>query len=326
MTKWMKALAAAVCVVPMAAAWAADAYPNRPITWIVPFAPGGPTDAMARNIANKVGQELKQTIVVENVPGAGGTIGAARAARATPDGYTFLVGHVGYMAAAPSLYAKLAYDPAKDFQAVFRFPDTPLVLMTGSGSPHKTLAELVDFAKKNPGKLNFSNAGVGSTSHLVAAMFAARAGIEITAVSYKGAGPALNDLMGGQVDAMFDQTNTALPQTRGDKVRALALTSPTRMAQFPSVPTMNEGALPGFEVSTWYGIYAPKGTPPAVVQTMYSAYERALQDTEFTKKMVEQGIVLLPVEQTTPVAFQRYTVEEIAKWTRVIKQAGIRLE
>lgn len=324
MKSWFAALALLGAITPHVQA--ADAYPSRPMTWIVPFAPGGPTDAMARNIASQVSQQLKQTIVVENAPGAGGTIGAAKAARAAPDGYTLLVGHVGYMAAAPAMYAKLAYDPAKDFQAVFRFPDTPLVLMSSSASPHKTLPDLIAFAKKHPGKVNFSNAGVGSTSHLVAALFASKAGIDITSVSYKGAGPALNDLMGGQVDAMFDQTNTALPQTRGDKVRALALTSPKRMEQFPGVPTMGESALPGFDVSTWYGLYAPKGTPAAIVQTLYSAYEKAMQDTRFTDKMVEQGIVILPAEQTTPAAFQRYTADEIVKWSGVIKQAGIRLD
>lgn len=324
MKNWFAAMALLGAITPHARA--ADTYPSRPLTWIVPFAPGGPTDAMARNIANQVSQQLKQTIVVENAPGAGGTIGAAKAARAAPDGYTLLVGHVGYMAAAPAMYARLAYDPAKDFQAVFRFPDTPLVLMSSSASPHKTLPDLIAFAKKNPGKVNFSNAGVGSTSHLVAALFASKAGIDVTSVSYKGAGPALNDLMGGQVDAMFDQTNTALPQTRGDKVRALALTSPKRMEQFPGVPTMGESALPGFDVSTWYGLYAPKGTPAAVVQTLYSAYEKAMQDTRFTDKMVEQGIVILPADQTTPTAFQRYTADEIVKWSGVIKQAGIRLD
>jgi tripartite-type tricarboxylate transporter receptor subunit TctC len=324
MKHWFAALALCGAFIPPVQA--ADAYPSRPMTWIVPFAPGGPTDAMARNIASQVGQQLKQTIVIENAPGAGGTIGAAKAARAAPDGYTLLVGHVGYMAAAPAMYAKLAYDPAKDFQAVFRFPDTPLVLMSSSASPHKTLPELIAYAKKHPGKINFSNAGVGSTSHLVAAFFASKAGIDITSVSYKGAGPALNDLMGGQVDAMFDQTNTALPQTRGDKVRALGLTSAKRMDQFPGVPTMGESALPGFDVSTWYGLYAPKGTPAAIVQTLYAAYEKAMQDTRFTDKMVEQGIVILPADQTTPAAFQRYTADEIVKWSGVIKQAGIRLD
>ncbi len=302
---------------------AQDAYPSRAITWIVPFAAGGPTDAMARNIANRVSQELKQTILVENAGGAGGTIGAAKAARSTPDGYTFLVGHVGYMAAAPAMYKSLTYDPVEDFKPVFRFPDTPLVLLVGEKSPFKTTQELIAFGQQNPGKLNFSNAGVGSTSHLVAAMFASRARIDVTPIAYKGAGPALNDLMGGQVDAMFDQTNTALPQTRGGKVRALGLTAPQRMEQFPDVPAMSEGAVPDFQVSTWYGLYAPKGTPDDVVQSVYKAYETALQDQSFTQKMVEQGIVVLPADQTSPDAFAAHTRAEVKKWAEVIKQAGI---
>lgn len=324
MKQW---IAGALALAALAAAPShAQDYPTRAITWIVPFAAGGPTDAMARNIANRVSQELKQTILVENVGGAGGTIGAAKAARSSPDGYTFLVGHIGYMAAAPSLYAKLPYDPVKDFKAVFRFPDTPLVLLVGANSPHKSVEEFIDFGRKNPGKLNFSNAGVGSTSHLVAAMFASRAKMDVTPIAYKGAGPALNDLMGGQVDAMFDQTNTALPQTQGGKVRALALTSAAPMSQFPNVPTAGEKALPGFQVSTWYGLYAPKDVPDNVVRVMHEAYSRALKDADFTGKMTAQGILVLPAEQVNPQAFQAFTASEVTKWAEVIKQAGISLQ
>ncbi|SSW65748.1 Bug family tripartite tricarboxylate transporter substrate binding protein [Achromobacter agilis] len=326
MKHWITALTVAGAFALPMGAQAQDNYPSRAITWIVPFSAGGPTDAMARNVANRVAQELNQTILIENVGGAGGTIGAAKAAKSAPDGYTFLVGHIGYMAAAPSLYARLPYDPVKDFQAVFRFPDTPLVLLVGESSPHKSLPDLIAYGKQHPGKLNFSNAGVGSTSHLVAAMFASQAGIAITPVAYKGAGPALNDLMGNQVDAMFDQTNTALPQTKGGKVRALGLTSADRMAQYPDVPTMGEKAIPGFQVSTWYGLYAPKGTPNKVVQTLYQAWQKALADQAFTGKMAEQGIQLLPPEQYAPAAFQQFTADEGKRWAQVIKQAGITLQ
>ncbi len=307
-------------------ALAQDNYPSHSITWVVPFSAGGPTDAMARNIANKVSEQLGQSIVIENSPGAGGTIGATKVSRADPDGYTFLVGHIGYMAAAPSLYDNLRYDPVKDFEAVFRFPDTPLVLLVGSQSKFKTINELVDFARKNPKSLNFSNAGVGSTSHLVAAMFAAKAGMEIQPIAYKGAGPALNDLMGGQVDAMFDQTNTALPQVKGGKVRALGLTSAERMAQFPDVPTMTENAVPGFQVATWYGLYAPKGTPKEVIATLYDAYKKAMSQQAFTQSMTSQGIRLLTDKEYSPAAFQAFTAEEGKRWADVIKQAGISLK
>lgn len=307
-------------------AHAQDEYPTRAITWIVPFAAGGPTDAMARNVANRVSKELGQSILIENVGGAGGTIGATRAAKAAPDGYTFLVGHIGYMAAAPSLYKSLPYDPVNDFEAVFRFPDTPLVLLVGASSPYQSVTDLIAYGKNNPGKLNFSNAGVGSTSHLVAAMFADKAGIEITPIAYKGAGPALNDLMGNQVDAMFDQTNTALPQTNGGKVRALALTSPERMAQFPDVPTLAEKAIPEFEVATWFGLYAPKGTPEAVINTLYQAWQKAIEDKAFSDNMVAQGIKLLPADQYAPASLQQFTVDENKRWSDVVQQAGITLQ
>ena len=327
MKKWLAALSAAFVLIPPCAAIAAgDAYPDRAITWIVPFAAGGPTDAMARNIANEVSKQLKQTILIENVPGAGGTIGATRVARAKPDGYTFLVGHIGYMAAAPTLYPQLPYDPVKDFDAVFRFPDTPLVLLVGANSPYRSVQDLIAHGRQNPGKLNFSNAGVGSTSHLVAALFASQAHIEITPIAYKGAGPALNDLMGGQVDAMFDQTNTALPQTRGGKVRALGLTSAAPMPQFPDAPAIGAQAIPGFEVSTWYGLYAPHGTPANRIQTLYDAYRQAMQNQDFTRQMSEQGILLLPSADYAPQALQQHTRQEGQRWAQVIKQAGISLQ
>lgn len=323
MKKLIASLVAATALIPLGAN---AAYPERAMTWIVPFAAGGPTDAMARNIANRLSQELGESIVIENAPGAGGTIGTTKASRAPADGYTFLVGHIGYMAAAPSLYSSLRYDPVKDFDAVFRFPDTPLVLLTGEKSNFKNAEELIDFAKKNPGELNFSTAGVGSTSHLVAAMFAANAGIDIQTIAYRGAGPALNDLMGGQVDAMFDQTNTALPQVNGGKVRALGLTSAERMPQFPDVPTMREGAIPDFQVSTWYGLYAPKGTPREAIDTLFAAYQKIMQDKEFTGKMEAQGILLLPNEQYSPEVFQKHTEDEGVRWKSVIEKAGIKLD
>jgi tripartite-type tricarboxylate transporter receptor subunit TctC len=323
MKKWIATLATAAFVLPLGAH---AAYPERPMTWIVPFAAGGPTDAMARNIANRLSQELGESIVIENAPGAGGTIGSTKAARAANDGYTFLVGHIGYMAAAPSLYPSLRYDPVKDFDAVFRFPDTPLVLLTGEKSPFKSAQDLIEHAKKNPGALNFGTAGVGSTSHLVAAMFAANAGIDIQTIAYRGAGPALNDLMGGQVDAMFDQTNTALPQTNGGKIKALGLTSAERMPQFPDVETMKEGAIPNFQVSTWYGLYAPKGAPKEAIDTLFAAYERIMKDGDFTGKMVSQGILLLSDQDYSPAVFQQYTADEGKRWKEVIQQAGIKLE
>jgi tripartite-type tricarboxylate transporter receptor subunit TctC len=206
----------------------AENYPNKPITWIVPFAAGGPTDSLARLMADRVGRELGQSIIVENTPGAGGTIGAARAAQASPDGYTMLVGHFGYMAAAPSLYTKLRYDPVKDFKGIFRFPDTPMVLLVNAQTPYHSLQDLLSAARAQPGALNIANAGVGSASHLTAALFAQSANIDVQGIPYRGGGQALTDVMGGQADAIFDQTNTVMGLAGSDKVRPLAQTSPTR--------------------------------------------------------------------------------------------------
>lgn len=305
----------------------ATEWPARTITWVVPFSAGGPTDVMAREIAEKIRTRLGQPIVIDNAGGAGGTIGAAKASRAKPDGYTFLVGHMGYMGAAPSLYKKLAYDPLKDFDAVFRFPDTPLVMLVSQNSPFKSAAEVIQAAKERPGKLNFGNAGVGSTSHLVAALFASRAGIDIASIPYKGAAPALNDLIAGQVDVMFDQTNTALPQVSGGRLRALALTSLEPMPQqYPNVPVLADKVLPGFEAATWYGLYAPKGTPADILAKMHKVYIEAMADDAWRKQMSERGIHLLTEAQYGPVAFQKHTADEVEKWRKVAAQANISLD
>lgn len=304
----------------------AQTYPARPVTWIVPFAAGGPTDALARAVAERVARELGQPIVIDNAPGAGGTVGAAKASRAPADGYTMLVGHMGYMGAAPALYKKLAYDPVKDFAPVFRFPDTPLVLMVRKEHPAKDIKALVDFGKANPDKLFISNAGVGSSSHLIAALFAASAGIRISQVPYKGAGPALIDVIGGQVDGIFDQTNTALPQIKEAKVRPLAVTSKVRLPQLKDVPTLAETVLPGFEASTWYGIYAPKGTPQPVLDKVQQAYLKVMGDKAFTDRLAEQAIQMLPPEQYTGAALGRHTEAEVARWRAVAAKASISLD
>ncbi|WP_076999052.1 tripartite tricarboxylate transporter substrate binding protein BugD [Variovorax sp. KK3] len=319
------ALAALALVAAGASAWA-QAYPTKPITWIVPFAAGGPTDALARSIAERVAREVGQPIVIDNSPGAGGTVGAAKAARAAPDGYTMLVGHMGYMGAAPALYKKLNYDPVKDFAPVFRFPDTPLVLMVRKEHPAKDIKALVDFGKANPDKLFISNAGMGSSSHLIAALFATSAGMKVSLVPYKGAGPALIDVIGGQVDGMFDQTNTALPQITESKVRPLAVTSKVRLPQLKDVPTLAETVLPNFEASTWYGIYAPKGTPKEVLDKVQAAYLKVMTDKAFTDKMASQAIQMLPTDQYTGAALGKHTEAEVARWKVVAAKTSISLD
>ncbi|MWL89425.1 MULTISPECIES: tripartite tricarboxylate transporter substrate binding protein BugD [unclassified Cupriavidus] len=319
---------AALAVVTLAAATSAhaQAWPNKPITWIVPFAAGGPTDALARNIAERVSREVGQSIIIDNSPGAGGTVGATKAARAQADGYTMLVGHMGYMGAAPALYKKLPYDPVKDFAPVFRFPDTPMVLMVRKDHPAKDVKALVEYGKQNPGKLFISNAGMGSTSHLIAAMFASAAGIKVSLVPYKGAGPALIDVIGGQVDGMFDQTNTALPQITEAKVRPLAVTSATRVSQLKDVPTLAETVVPGFEAATWYGIYAPKGTPQPVIDKVQAAYLKVMNDKAFTDRLSAQAIQMLPADKYTASALGKHTETEVARWKVLAAKANISLD
>jgi tripartite-type tricarboxylate transporter receptor subunit TctC len=301
----------------------AQIYPERPITLVVPFAAGGATDALARQFAERMSRNSPHNLIVENIAGAGGTVGAARVAKARPDGYTYLVGHMGYMAAAVGLYKQLPYDPVQDFDAVARFPDTPMVLICGRQARMKSIGEMMAFARANPGKVNIGNAGVGSAGHLVAALFASALKVELTHVSYKGNAPALADIMGGQIDCMFDQSNTALPQVRGEKVLALATTAGQRLPQMPDVPTLNESGVPGFEAATWYGTYAPKGTPREAIGWMLGQFRQAMEDSAFTRKLVEQGYVLLTPELTGPEALAAHTRREIERWKKVIAEAGI---
>jgi len=322
MKKTLLTLFIAAGCIGLTQARAAD-YPSKPITWIVPFAAGGPTDSLARLMADRVGRELGQSIIVENTPGAGGTIGATRAAQAAPDGYTMLVGHFGYMAAAPSLYTKLRYDPVKDFKGIFRFPDTPMVLLVNAKTPYKSLQEFISAARAQPGTLNIANAGVGSASHLTAALFAQSAGIDIQGIPYRGGGQALTDVMGGQADAIFDQTNTVMALAGSDKVRPLAQTSPTRSNQLPDLPTVAEAGVPGFEAQTWYGLYAPAGTPQAVADRVLDAYRNALADPYFQKALFKQGLQSLPDSEYAGAALERHTQAEIEKWRKVISNAGI---
>jgi len=326
LTKVILRLAAGVAVA-VAGAGAVSAaesnYPDRAVTWIVPFAVGGPTDAVARTVAQRVATELGQSIIVDNVPGAGGTLGATRAARAKADGYTLFVGHIGTMAAAPYLFNSLNYDPLRDFVPVFRFPDTPMALLVRSDSPFQNATELFEAARKNPEKLTFGTAGVGSSSHLAAEHLAATIKAKFTFVPYKGTGPAMTDLMGGQIDVMLDQTNVALPQVQGGRLKALALTSQSRMPLFPGVPTLTENELPGFLASTWYGIYAPAGTPSVVIDVLRQAYLKALADKSFTDGLRNNGIDVLAADQVQPGPFGDFTRSEQAKWQRVIRDAGI---
>lgn len=301
----------------------AQSWPERPIRLVVPFTPGGSTDILARAIGQKLSQAWGQPVLIENVPGAGGSIGAEKVAKAAPDGYTLLMGHIGTLAVNPSLYPHLPYDPVKDFDAVVRFPDTPMVLVCGKRVQQGDIGGLLRYARANPGKLNFGNAGVGSAGHLVAALFASAAKANIVYVPYKGNAPAYTDIMGGRIDCMFDQSNTALPQVRGGKVRAFAVTSRERIPQLPQVPTLDESGLAGFQAATWYGIYAPRGTPKEAIQWMVARFDDAMNDPAFTAGMVKQGYVLVPPAERGPDALAAQTQREVQVWKKVITDAHI---
>ena len=301
---------------------AAQTFPNRPIVWVNPSTAGGPTDTLGRSISDRMQQLLGQPIVTENIPGAGGTIGSAKVARAAPDGYTYLVGHVGYMAAAVSLYRKLPYDPVKDFDAVIRLPNMPGVVVVNPNLPFRTLPELIDYAKKNPGKLNIADGGVGTMSNLVVSMLAARAGIEVTQISHKGNAPAMLAVMGGHADAMIEPPNTSVPQVKAGKLRAIAVTSLTELEYLPGVPPVARD-YPGFDGTIWFGIYAPKGTPRPAIDRLHQTYLTVMKDPAMRQRMLDSGMQLLPEADYSPEALQKYTEREIDKYREVIRAAKI---
>lgn len=297
-------------------------FPERPMTWIVPLAAGGPTDAMTRSIAKRISEELNATILIENVTGAGGTIGAMRAASSPNDSYHFLVGHMGFMAAAPSLYKNLRYDPVKDFEAVIRFPDSPVVLLVPTQSPFRTASDLIEYAKANPGKVNFGTSGVGSMSHLAAELFAAETGVEIITVPYRGNAPAMADLVAGRLDAIFDLSNTALANVKAGWVRPLGVASKQPMEQFEGAPTL-DSVIPGFEAVAWFGLYAPAGTAREHLELIEQAYLKALQDKAFETSLFDQGLQLLPPEDYRGSSLRYLTIHDAKRWAEVVRRANL---
>lgn len=300
----------------------AQQFPSRPVTVVVPFSAGGPTDTVARSVAAGMEKSLGQPVIVENKPGAGGTLGADNVAKAAPDGYRVLVWHIG-MSTSPALYRRLPFDPLKDFEYVGLINDVPMTLLVRPSHPSKNLAELVTWAKANADKATLANAGLGAASHLCGLMFQQAIGTQLITVPYKGTAPALADLMGNQVDVLCDQTTNTTPQIKGGRVRALALTAPGRLASLPDVPTAAEAGLPGFELGIWHGMYAPKGTPRPVVDKLVSALQAALASPEVKNRFAELGSVIYPVAEQTPEALQKHLKAEIEKWGPVIRKAGV---
>lgn len=317
-------LRAAACLALFGSAALAHAqtYPTKTITMIVPFAAGGPTDTVARLVAQSMGNKLKQQIIIENVGGAGGTIGAARVAKAAPDGYTLFLHHIG-QSTAPGLYRKLSYNAIDSFEPIGLITDVPMTLVARKDFPAKDMKEFLAYVKANKSKVTYANAGVGSASHLCGMLFMTAIGTDLTTVPYKGTGPAMNDLLGGQVDFMCDQTTNTTSQIKGGKIKAYGVTTKTRLASMPDLPTLNESGVPGFEVAVWHGLYAPKGTPKPVIDALSGALQVALKDPVVKQRFADLGTEPVPEAKARPEALRAHLKSEIDRWGAIIKKAGI---
>jgi tripartite-type tricarboxylate transporter receptor subunit TctC len=308
------------CIAPFAFA---QAYPNHPIRLVVPFPAGGTTDILARAAAQKLIEALGQPVVVDNRPGAGGNIGADLVAKSAPDGYTLLMGTVGTHAINPSRYAKMPYDHVKDFVPVVLVAGVPNVLVVNPSVPVNSVADLIKLAKSKPGEINFASSGSGTSIHLSGELFKTMAGVDMTHVPYKGSAPALTDLIGGQVQLMFDNLPSALPQIKGGKLRAIAVTSLKRAPVLPDVPTIAESGLPGFEASSWFGVLAPAGTPAPVVAKLNAEVNKWLQSPEARDQLLAQGAA---AAGGTPEQFAAHIRAETEKWAKVVKASGAKVD
>ena len=300
------------------------AYPDRPITLVVPFAAGGNADIVGRLIGQEIGAALKQPVVVENKAGAQGAIAAEVVARAEPDGYTLFVTAASIFVLNPMLYKKLPYDPVKDFRMLALITDLPVVMEVHPSVPAKTVAEFVAYAKQNPGKLNFGSAGTGGTTHLAGEMFRQMAGIDIVHVPYKGAGPALTDLLSGNIQLMFDSLGTALPPVKSGMLRPLGVSSSQRIADLPDVPTIAESGYPDYAVSVWYGVAAPAKLPEEVAQTIAASLNRALTDEAFRASLEKIGFP--PLRPRNQADINKFIDDDRARWSGVIKSLNISLD
>lgn len=318
-------LAAAAMAAPTSPALAADAFPSkRPVTLIVPFPPGGPTDAMARRLAEKLRQPLKQNVIVENRGGAGGNIGAAYVAGAKPDGYTILFGTSGPLAINVSLYKNQGYNPETSFAPIIRLGHLPNILVVNPSVPVDNVQELIAYAHKYPDKLSYASSGNGASSHLAGILFNRMADTKIMHVPYKGTGPALNDLLGGQVSMSFTDILTALPYIKTGRLRAIGLASAQRSDALPELPTLSEQGLAGYDVSVFFGIVAPKDTPADVVQTLNKAFKTALSDPAIEQALRMQGIV--QAQDKTPQGLSTFIATEVPKWRELITSANVSID
>jgi len=314
-----------LAAVTLAAASSAFAdYPDKPVTIVVPFAAGGPTDKVARDLAEALRKPLgNATIIIENVGGAGGTLGATRVAKAAPDGYTLLLAHAG-ISTAPALYRNLQYKTLDDFEYLGMINEVPMTLISKPTLPANSYPELVKWLEANKGKVNLANAGLGSASHLCGLMFQSATKIEMQTVPYKGTGPAMTDLIGGQVDLMCDQTTNTTTQIESGKVKAFAVTTQQRLHSpaLAKLPTLDEMGLKGFNVTIWHALYAPKGTPKAAIDKVNGALKQALKDPDFIKREESLGAVIISDARVNPAEHKKFVASEINKWGPVIKAAG----
>ncbi|MBA2399122.1 MAG: tripartite tricarboxylate transporter substrate binding protein BugD [Bradyrhizobium sp.] len=315
-------LAIVAGLVAVAAPAQAQTYPTRSITMIVPFAAGGPTDVIARIVTGHMAQTLGQTIIIENVVGAGGTTATTRASRATNDGYTLITGHMGTHAASVPLYPNLAYHPEKSFEPVGLLAGTPILILARKDFAPKDLKEFIAYVKANETKVNAAHAGIGSVSNVSCELLNSVLGIKPVGVPFNGTGPAMNALVGGQVDYMCDQIVNAVPQVNGGAIKAYAIATPERNPSLPDLPTTTEAGLPAFQAQAWNAIFAPKGTPAPIVARLNEAVSKALDDENVKKRLLELGSVIPGPKDRTPEALAALVKSEIAKWTPVLKPAG----
>ena len=303
-------------------AQAQDNFPDKPISLVIPFAAGGPTDVVARLMAIPMGKALGQSVVVENTVGAGGTIAGARVARAAPNGYTIFLHHMG-MSTAPALYKKLSFNPMTDFEYIGQVLDVPMTLLARKDFPAANFQELLTYVKANKEKVSLANAGLGAVSHLCGLLFMSQIGVDLNTIPYKGTGPAMNDLLGGQVDLLCDQTTTTVPLIKENRVKVYGVTTLKRLSALPNVPTLDEQGLKGFEVKVWHGLYAPKGTPKPVLDKITAAYQLAMQDPVLKQRMADASSEIPTLDKMNGPSLKAHLESEIAKWGPVIKKAGI---
>jgi tripartite-type tricarboxylate transporter receptor subunit TctC len=300
----------------------AQQYPTKSITMLVPYAAGGPTDTVARVVAQSMSKPLGQTVVVENKPSAGGILAPEQVKNSKADGYTILIHHVG-MATTPALYRQLRFDPLKDFDYIGLINDVPMTLIANEKVPAKNFKEFLDYIKKNKDKVSYANAGIGAASHLCGMLFMSAIETDLLTVPYKGTGPAMNDLLGGQVTFMCDQTTNTTSQIKSGKVKVYGVTSAKRVPSLPDIPTLQEQGLKGFEVGIWHALYGPKGMPKPVLDKLVGALQDTVKDEAVKKRFADLGATTYPPEKATPAALQAHLKSEIDKWGPLIKKAGV---